>query len=48
MGNIYKPIIKTDRHVVKFTRQQLRDALSALDRSGAQEIGIELELQSIG
>jgi len=44
MANTYRPIINPQRHVVRFKRSDLLAAISALDRSGAQEIGIEIEL----
>ena len=43
--NNYRPVINPNRHIVKFRRADLLNALSALDRSGAQEIGIEIQLE---
>lgn len=39
----YKPKNRDNEVVVRFTRRQLEDALEALEKSGAQEIGIPLE-----
>ena len=45
MTKIFKPVESKDVHIVKFTKAKLEDILDNLDKSGADEIGVEITPQ---
>ena len=41
----YKPVMSEEKPIIKFTKKELEKLLYKLKKSGADEIGVEIEEQ---